>query len=140
MHLESVVERLQTSNRVAGSACNFWIQERAGGKMTQDLRIGFKTNKTRTNAAVAAAVALIGASLRRNSAANSSPPPCGEGSGVEVARGGIALPQPPDPPPHPSPTRGEGVMVARPLSVVLAPVAFALVGLATGTGAAQAEG
>src|SRR5215831_19018049 len=34
-----------------------------------------------------------------------SPPPCGEGSGVGVVRGGTPLPQPPDPPPRPSPTR-----------------------------------
>jgi acyl-CoA synthetase (AMP-forming)/AMP-acid ligase II len=35
---------------------------------------------------------LAGAGLWRSSAANSSPPPCGEGSGVGVVRGGIALP------------------------------------------------
>src|ERR1700730_18430186 len=63
MHLESVAEQLQTGDRVAGSACNFWTQERAGGNMRQDLRIGFKTNKARTSAAVAAAVALIGARI-----------------------------------------------------------------------------
>jgi acyl-coenzyme A synthetase/AMP-(fatty) acid ligase len=51
---------------------------------------------------------LAGASLRRNSASNSSPPPCGEGVGVGVVRDGMALPQLPDPPPQPSPTRGEG--------------------------------
>ena len=34
-----------------------------------------------------------------------SPPPCGEGSGVGVVRGGTALPVPPDPPPQPSPRR-----------------------------------
>src|SRR5215467_4497573 len=33
-------------------------------------------------------------SLRGNSAANSSLPPCGEGLGVGVVRGGTALPQP----------------------------------------------
>src|SRR5215475_60527 len=49
--------------------------------------------------------ASTGVSLRRNSAANSSPPPCGEGLGVGVERGGTALPQPPDPPPQPSPSR-----------------------------------
>ena len=45
------------------------------------------------------------AASRRGGAANSSPPPCGEGSGVGVVRGGMALPQPPDPPPRPSPSR-----------------------------------
>src|SRR3984893_13126168 len=58
------------------------------------------------------------AKLSLGSAANYSPPPCGEGKGrpswVGVARGGTALPQPPDPPPQPSPTRGEGVAAARP--------------------------
>ena len=38
-------------------------------------------------------------------AASSSPPPCGEVLGVEVVRGGTALPQPPDPPPQPSSSR-----------------------------------
>jgi 4-diphosphocytidyl-2-C-methyl-D-erythritol kinase len=51
------------------------------------------------------AAPAIGANLGCNSAANSSPPPCGEGAGVGVARGGIALPQLPDPPPQPSPSR-----------------------------------
>src|ERR1700730_9085849 len=50
---------------------------------------------------------LIDASLCLNSAANSSPPPCGEGKGcpswVGVARGGIAWSQPPKPPPPPPP-------------------------------------
>src|SRR3984893_9464208 len=66
----------------------------------------------------------VGACLRPNSAANSSPPPIEVGStrlrslnsltetrvdavsageGLGVARGGMALPQPPDPPPQPSP-------------------------------------
>ena len=45
------------------------------------------------------------AKLHRHHATNSSPPPCGEGLGVGVVKGGTALPQPPDPPPHPSPTR-----------------------------------
>src|SRR5215467_4262669 len=35
-------------------------------------------------------------------------PPCGEGLGVGVVRGGTSLPQPPDPPHRPSPTRAEG--------------------------------
>src|ERR1700730_17000540 len=60
-------------------------------------------------------VGVIGARLSCGGDANSSPPPCGEGSGGGVARGGTALPQTPDPPPHPSPTRGEGVAAARPL-------------------------
>ena len=34
-----------------------------------------------------------------------SPPPCGEGSGVGVVRGGTALPLPADPPPQPPPSR-----------------------------------
>src|SRR5215471_13563776 len=54
---------------------------------------------------------FVGASLHRNSAANSSPPPCGEGSGVGVDECCTAVPLPPDPPPQPSPTRGEGVAV-----------------------------
>jgi very-short-patch-repair endonuclease len=45
-------------------------------------------------------------------AAHSSPPPCGEGSGVGVVPHGTAVTQPPDPPPHPSPTRGEGAAAA----------------------------
>jgi len=57
---------------------------------------------------------FVGASLHRNSAANSSPPPCGEGSGVGVDECCTAVPLPPDPPPQPSPTRGEGVAVGRP--------------------------
>src|SRR5215471_2309666 len=47
----------------------------------------------------------IGVNLCRNGAANSSPPPCGEGLGVGVVRGGTALPQLLDPPPRPSPSR-----------------------------------
>src|SRR5215475_7575431 len=43
---------------------------------------------------------FVGASLHRNSAANSSPPPCGEGSGVGGGEWGTALPQPPDPLPR----------------------------------------
>src|SRR5215470_1575429 len=46
-----------------------------------------------------------GANLRRSSAANSSPPPCGEGLGVGVGVLDTALPPPPDPPPQPSPSR-----------------------------------
>jgi very-short-patch-repair endonuclease len=50
-------------------------------------------------------------------AAHSSPPPCGEGSGVGVGPvpGGTAGAPRHDPPPQPSPTRGEGVAAARPL-------------------------
>src|SRR5262249_10728871 len=112
MHLESVAETLQTGDRVANSAHNLTTQERAGGSMCrQDLRIGLRTNRTPASTAFAAAATFIGvslhlgASLRRNSAANSSPPPCGEGLGVGVERGGTASPQPPDPPPQPSPSR-----------------------------------
>ena len=47
----------------------------------------------------------IGARLSRGCAANSSPPPCGEGSGVGVEPGSTAVPTWPDPPPHPSPSR-----------------------------------
>jgi len=47
-------------------------------------------------------------------AAHSSPPPCGEGSGVGVAPGGTTGAPRHDPPPHPSPTRGEGVAAAWP--------------------------
>jgi TctA family transporter len=79
----------------------------------------------------------IDADLRFAGAASSSPPPtevestrlrslnslaetyvdavsAGEGSGVGVERGGMALPQMPDSPPQPSPTRGEGVAAAWP--------------------------
>jgi hypothetical protein len=45
-------------------------------------------------------------------AANSSPPPCGEGSGVGVVPWGTVVIQRLDPPPQPSPTRGEGVHAA----------------------------
>src|SRR5215472_6737919 len=101
----------------------------------------------------------IGVNLRRGGAANSSPPPCGEGLGVGVVRGGTALPQPPDPPPRPSPSRnrvyagfghstkrsksatadfdwGEGVAVARLSPVILASIAFALACLTTAAYAA----
>jgi protein ImuB len=52
--------------------------------------------------------------LCRNNAANSSPPPCGEGLGMGVLGGGIASPQLLDPPPRPSPTRGEGIAEVQP--------------------------
>jgi acyl-coenzyme A synthetase/AMP-(fatty) acid ligase len=48
---------------------------------------------------------FVGATLRDNSAANSSPPPCGEGMGAGVEPRGPSSPQLPDPPPHPSPSR-----------------------------------
>src|SRR3974390_1559481 len=66
-----------------------------------------------------------------NFAANSSPPPCGEGLGVGGERWGTVTPHspapapptpPPPPPRHPPPTRGEGVLVAPP-PVNLAPLA-----------------
>ncbi|HKD28263.1 MAG TPA: DUF559 domain-containing protein [Xanthobacteraceae bacterium] len=49
---------------------------------------------------IQAAVAVV----LRSSATNSSPPPCGEGSGVVPC--GTAVTQPADPPPHPSPQGG----------------------------------
>ena len=55
-----------------------------------------------------------GAKHDHHRTASSSPPPCGEGLGVGVERGGTTVPQPPDPPPQPSPTRGEGVAAVRP--------------------------
>jgi cytochrome c5 len=72
--------------------------------------------------------------LRGAVAANSSPPPCGEGSGVGVGECGTALPIWHDPPPHPSPTRGEGV-VAR-----LAPALCAAALVIAITTAASAQG
>src|SRR5215831_535750 len=63
----------------------------------------------------------MGAKLCCNGAANSSPPPCGEGLGVGVVEWGSSAPQPPDPPPQPSPTRGEGVAAAWP-QIDLAPI------------------
>jgi uncharacterized protein DUF3306 len=67
----------------------------------------------------------MGVSFRRNQAMNSSPPTCEEGkvnpSGVGgAARGGTALPQPPDAPP--SPAGSEGEAPARP---VPAPIGLA---------------
>lgn len=56
---------------------------------------------------------LMGGSLRRNGAMSSSPVPCGDGSGVGVAKDGAALPGPADPPPQPSSTRGAGAEAAR---------------------------
>ncbi len=55
-----------------------------------------------------------GAIWRDNRAANSSPPPCGEGLGVWVEPLGHFSATPPDPPPRPSPTRGEGEVPADP--------------------------
>jgi len=79
----------------------------------QDLRIEFNPNNVRTSGAFTAAVTFTGARLRRNRAANSSPPPCGEGLGV-------------------------GVTAARLSFLIRASIAFALAGLATTT--AQADG
>src|SRR5262245_5475370 len=53
----------------------------------------------------------------------SSPPPCGEGSGVGVDDLGTAVPNLPDPPPHPSPTRGEGGEAAMPHALLSLPAA-----------------
>src|SRR5262249_46538945 len=49
---------------------------------------------------------LIGANLRLDGAANSSPPPCGEGSGVGVGRCGTSVPHGTPPHPNPPPQRG----------------------------------
>jgi precorrin-6Y C5,15-methyltransferase (decarboxylating) len=54
----------------------------------------------------------VGGEIRRRAATDSSPPPCGEGSGVGVGESGTALPHRPDLP-QPSPTSGEGVTAAR---------------------------
>jgi urease accessory protein len=62
---------------------------------------------TRMKADVGTSVAIV-AKRRHDSPTSSSPPPCGEGSGVGVAECGTLAGQPPDPPPRPSPTRGEG--------------------------------
>jgi len=58
----------------------------------------------------------IGARLSRGCAANSSPPPCGEGSGVGVEPGSTAVPTWPDPPPHPSPKPKPRLRGFRPLN------------------------
>jgi hypothetical protein len=55
---------------------------------------------------------LIGTGSRFDVAANSSPPPCGEGSGVGVGRSGNVMPH--GTTPHPTlPHKGEGVAAAR---------------------------
>src|SRR6266849_10599726 len=56
---------------------------------------------------------VIGARLRLDDAANSSPPPCGEGSGVGVEPVCTPVPlgttpHPDPPPPYPPPLAGEG--------------------------------
>jgi len=123
--------------------------------MRQDLRIGFKTNKTRTNAAVAAAVALMGARIRiRGRGAFCSLAPLlrgegwGEGRGFsacsDLRRGPLTRPHLTPPPPAgegrvgaTSPRKRGEVKAARPSSVIPALMAFTFAGLA---GAAQAEG
>src|SRR5580658_10301207 len=53
--------------------------------------------------------------IKRRRVACSSPPPCGEGSGVGVGRLGASIDaraSPLDPLPPPSPTRGEGAACA----------------------------
>src|SRR5215471_1681502 len=115
MHLESVAETLQTGDRVANSAHNLTTQQLAGGSMcTQSLRIGLRTNKSRTSAC-AAAVTLIGARIGiRGPIATSGP------------RVFCSL----------SPLlRGE-VKVARLSSLIPAPIAFALACLTTAAHAA----
>jgi putative tricarboxylic transport membrane protein len=59
------------------------------------------------------------ADIGHDGAADSSPPPRGEGLGVAVGRDGTAVPQPHYPPPHPSLTRGEVVAVATPVSITI---------------------
>jgi len=61
-----------------------------------------------------ASLPLKDASLYNWGAANSSPPPWGEGSRVGVERSGTASPRSHDPPSQPSPARGEGVATAQP--------------------------
>jgi mono/diheme cytochrome c family protein len=84
--------------------------------------------------------------LRRGEAASTSPPPCGEGSGVGV--GGLWHFSVPwhDPPPQPSPTRGEGVASARPqykfaglMGRLVSVLSTAALAIAIGT-AASAQG
>ena len=57
---------------------------------------------------------LKGASLYSRGAANSSPPPCGEGAGAGVKIGGMPSPRSHDPPPQLTPARGQGVATAQP--------------------------
>jgi hypothetical protein len=56
----------------------------------------------------------LGARLWLDDASNSSPPPCGEGSGVGVVPVGTPVPHSTCPPPPAPPPRGEGVHAARP--------------------------
>ncbi|HEV3186129.1 MAG TPA: cobaltochelatase subunit CobN, partial [Xanthobacteraceae bacterium] len=51
-----------------------------------------------------------------SSAANSSPPPCGEGSGVGVVRGGTVVPHGTTPHPNPPPQGGRESIAALPLA------------------------
>jgi two-component system sensor histidine kinase UhpB len=68
---------------------------------------------------------LMGAKSGFAGAANSSPPPCGEGRGAEVARGGTAVPYCTTPHPIPPPQGGREHLVAAP-HVNLASVADGL--------------
>jgi acyl-coenzyme A synthetase/AMP-(fatty) acid ligase len=54
----------------------------------------------------------IEAALRRDGAADSPSPPCGEGIGIGVERSGPAAAHAPDTPPQPSPTSLQGLGVA----------------------------
>ena len=68
---------------------------------------------------------LAGARVSHGLAAESSPPPCGEGSGVELEPKGTSLSPRRAPPPHPSPTRGEEDTAA-PQQLDLAPMSLPL--------------
>jgi hypothetical protein len=67
----------------------------------------------------------IGAELRRDGAANFSPPPCGEGLGVGVARCGTSVRCGTTPHPNPPPQGGRESTQASPQ------FNFALMGLGT---------
>ncbi len=58
----------------------------------------------------------LDADKRRESATHSSPPPCGEGSGVGVARCGNSVPHGTTPHPNPPPQRGREADAALPLA------------------------
>src|SRR6266849_3158698 len=78
-------------------------------------------------------VPLIGARLRGNGAANSSPPPCGEGLGVGVGGCGTAVPGGTTPHPDPPPQGGRESQLARP-PPNLAPMSLSLSSPARGAG------
>src|SRR5262249_47664602 len=109
---------------------------RAGGRPHMDCPVkpGNDTDRVdRVNSYVKRAyvsangATLIGANLRLDGAANSSPPPFGEGSGVGVGRCGTSVPHGTTPHPNPPPQGGEGVRAAKlaPMgaTLVVAPIA-----------------